>query len=103
MSEKGTEQATPQRKKKARDDGDTVRSRELLSATAMLGGVLALGAVSPQFVKGWARAYYGQPERIFDRRPFGRPWTSGRCGACCYPYLLPMATIMLAAFVPARC
>ena len=57
MSEKGTEQATPQRKKKAREDGDTVRSRELLSAMAMLGGVLALGLVSTQFVKGWARAY----------------------------------------------
>lgn len=57
MSEKGTEQATPQRKKKAREDGDTVRSRELLSAMAMLGGVLALGLVSNEFVKGWSRAY----------------------------------------------
>ena len=39
MSEKGTEQATPERKKKAAAKGDSVRSRELLSAVAMLGGV----------------------------------------------------------------
>ena len=38
MSEKGTEQATPQRRKKAKEKGDSVRSRELLSAIAMLGG-----------------------------------------------------------------
>jgi flagellar biosynthetic protein FlhB len=37
MSEKGTEPATPQRKKKAKEKGDAVRSRELLSAMAMLG------------------------------------------------------------------
>ena len=46
MAEKGTEAGTPQRKKKARAEGDSVRSRELLSAVAMLAGVLAvLGAV----------------------------------------------------------
>ena len=43
MSEKGTEQATAQRKKKAREEGDSVHSRELLSAVAMLGGVLIAG------------------------------------------------------------
>jgi flagellar biosynthetic protein FlhB len=57
MSEKGTEQATPQRKKKAKEKGDGVRSRELLSATAMLGGVMMLGATAHGFSASWGRVY----------------------------------------------
>ena len=57
MSEKGTEQATPQKKKKAREKGDVVHSRELLSAMAMLGGVLMLGVVTHGFVASWGRVY----------------------------------------------
>lgn len=57
MSEKGTEQATPQRKKKAKEKGDSVRSRELLSAIAMLGGVLVLGATAHGFVSSWGKVY----------------------------------------------
>ena len=57
MSEKGTEAATEQRKQKARQKGDVVRSRELLSAVAMLGGLLALGASSTQLVTGWGEVY----------------------------------------------
>jgi len=57
MSEKGTEQATPQRRKKAKEKGDSVRSRELLSAMAMLGGVLALGAMAHGFVSSWNQVY----------------------------------------------
>src|ERR1700679_3750464 len=57
MADKGTEQATPLRKKKARERGDSVRSRELLSAMAMLGGVMALGALSNGFVSSWGNVY----------------------------------------------
>ena len=57
MPDKGTEQATPQRKKKAREDGDSVHSRELLSAMAMLGGIMMLGALSGGFVSSWGKAY----------------------------------------------
>lgn len=57
MSEQRTEQATPQRKKKAREKGDGVRSRELLSATAMLGGILALGLTAHSFSTGWGKVY----------------------------------------------
>jgi flagellar biosynthetic protein FlhB len=57
MSEKGTEQATPQRKKKAKEKGDGVRSRELLSATAMLGGVMMLGATAHGFSASWGKVY----------------------------------------------
>ena len=58
MAGKGTEQATPLRKKKARERGDSVHSRELLSAMAMLAGVLTLGALSNEFVSNWRRAYF---------------------------------------------
>jgi flagellar biosynthetic protein FlhB len=57
MPDKGTEQATPQRKKKARERGDSVHSRELLSATAMLAGVVMLGAISNESVSTWGRVY----------------------------------------------
>jgi flagellar biosynthetic protein FlhB len=57
MPDKGTEQATPQRKKKARERGDSVHSRELLSAMAMLGGVLMLGSISNGFVSNWSKVY----------------------------------------------
>jgi flagellar biosynthetic protein FlhB len=57
MPDKGTEQATPLRKKKAREKGDSVHSRELLSAMAMLGGVVMLGAMSKGFVGSWGTVY----------------------------------------------
>jgi flagellar biosynthesis protein FlhB len=58
MSEKGTEQASPQHKKKAREKGDNVRSRELLSAAGMLGGILMLGVAAREFSAGWATVYF---------------------------------------------
>jgi flagellar biosynthetic protein FlhB len=57
LSEKGTEQATEQRKQKARNKGDIVRSRELLSAVAMLAGVLVMGASAKQFLSSWCEVY----------------------------------------------
>ena len=57
MADKGTEQATPLRKQKAREKGDGVHSRELLSAIAMLGGVVVLGAMSRTFVSTWGQIY----------------------------------------------
>lgn len=57
MADKGTEQPTALRKKKARDKGDSVHSRELLSAMAMLGGVVMLGAMAKTFVTSWGSVY----------------------------------------------
>jgi flagellar biosynthesis protein FlhB len=57
MADKGTEQATPLRKKKARERGDGVHSRELLSAIAMLGGVIMLGVLSNGFVLSFGKVY----------------------------------------------
>jgi len=57
VADKGTEQASPLRKKKARDQGDSVHSRELLSAMAMLAGMMMLGVLSTKFVSSWGKAY----------------------------------------------
>ncbi len=57
MGEKGTEQATPQRKKKALDKGDSVRSRELLAAAATLGGALSIGIRARGFRTQWSAFY----------------------------------------------
>ncbi len=57
MAAKGTEQATPLRKKKARERGEGVHSRELLSAISMLSGVVMLGVLAKVFVAHWMDAY----------------------------------------------
>jgi len=57
VSEKGTEQATEQRKQKARKKGDVVRSRELLSSVAMLAGLIVMGISTKQFLSGWGEIY----------------------------------------------
>lgn len=57
MSDQRTEQATPQRKKKARESGDIVRSRELLSGAGMLAGLIALGWAGESFARSWRQCY----------------------------------------------
>lgn len=57
MSEKGTEQATEQRKHKAQEKGDIVHSRELVSAVSMLAGVLLLGGLTGQFLLSWQQVF----------------------------------------------
>jgi flagellar biosynthetic protein FlhB len=57
VSEQGTEQATEQRKQKARNQGDIVRSRELLSSASMLAGLLMLGSSAQQFLSLWDGVY----------------------------------------------
>jgi flagellar biosynthesis protein FlhB len=49
-----TEQATPQRREKARKDGDLLHSRELCSAAGTLAGVLLLGFAAPRVSAAWA-------------------------------------------------
>jgi flagellar biosynthetic protein FlhB len=104
MADKGTEQATPLRKKKARERGDSVHSRELLSAMAMLGGVVMLGALSNGFVSGWAKVYYA------SLRAAGVNGLDGQNGEQLFtsavqrivlPALLPVGLVMAASFVGA--
>jgi flagellar biosynthetic protein FlhB len=98
MSGQATEQATPQRKKKAREKGDGVHSRELLSAVAMLGGVLMLGATSHGFSGSWGKVY------IESLRSAGIGEISGERGwieavrKMLQPALLPVGLILTASF-----
>jgi flagellar biosynthetic protein FlhB len=52
-----TEQASPRRRQKARDDGDRPRSRELLAACATLAGTMTMGALAPGWMAGWMAGY----------------------------------------------
>lgn len=48
-----TEQASQQRREKARKDGDILHSKELSSAAGTLAGVMVLGAMGTKFVAAW--------------------------------------------------
>ncbi len=98
MSGEATEKATPQRKKKAQEKGDGVRSRELLSAMAMLGGVLMMGATAHGFSGTWGNVY------IESLRSAGIGEVAGERGwnqavfHMLKPALLPVGLVMAASF-----
>jgi flagellar biosynthetic protein FlhB len=99
MSEQRTEQATEQRKKKAREKGDVVRSRELLSSAAMLAGVLALGISAKQFAFAWISVYTRTLALgTSDLEPAALDRSLLRIAA---PALAPVALILAASFVAA--
>jgi flagellar biosynthetic protein FlhB len=106
MADKGTEQATPLRKKKARERGDSVHSRELLSAVAMLGGVMVLGALSTGFVSSWAKVYAGSLRSAtvglngVDRQG-GEQLLIVAVRQLLVPALLPVGLVLAASFVGA--
>ena len=52
-----TEQATPHRREKARQDGDILHSRELSAAAGTLAGVMTLGAVAGKAVEAWRSGF----------------------------------------------
>jgi len=106
MSEKGTEQATPQKRKKAKEKGDVVHSRELLSAMAMLGGVLMMGAVAHGFVASWGRVYVDSlhaaavGENSLDGRGGEQRWSEA-VRRMMGPVLLPVGLVLGASFAGA--
>ncbi|HEX3472676.1 MAG TPA: EscU/YscU/HrcU family type III secretion system export apparatus switch protein [Silvibacterium sp.] len=57
MSEARTERATPRKRQKASEKGDRIRSRELVAATGMVAGVLALGQILKSWASEWSCAY----------------------------------------------
>jgi flagellar biosynthetic protein FlhB len=103
MADKGTEQATPLRKKKAQDRGDRVRSRELLSAMAMLTGVIMLGALANGFISNWGKAYSASVQSAAS----GLGGTDGELlltsavRQILLPALLPVGLILAASFAGA--
>jgi flagellar biosynthetic protein FlhB len=98
MSEKGTEQATPQRKKKAKEQGDSVRSRELLSAVAMLGGVLMLGATAHGFVAGWGKVYSESIHSAAVGEVNGEQRWNEAIRQMLEPALVPVGLVLAASF-----
>jgi flagellar biosynthesis protein FlhB len=68
MSEDRTERASPRKRQKAAEKGDRVHSREMVSAAAMVCGVLALGALAARWAGQWTSVYQsflavGEPSR----------------------------------------
>ncbi|MGF7181240.1 EscU/YscU/HrcU family type III secretion system export apparatus switch protein [Tunturiibacter psychrotolerans] len=106
MADKGTEQATPLRKKKAKEKGDSVHSRELLSAMAMLGGIMMLGAMSNGFVADWGKVYQ-ESLRSATTNVSGLNGQSGEqlfnvaVRRILVPALMPVGLVMAASFAGA--
>jgi flagellar biosynthetic protein FlhB len=106
VADKGTEQATPLRKKKARERGDSVHSRELLSAMAMLGGVMVLGTLSKGFVSSWGKVYAGSLRSAIvglngmDRQG-GEELLTVAVRQLLLPALLPVGAVLAASFAGA--
>jgi flagellar biosynthetic protein FlhB len=100
VSTKGTEQATPQRKQKAKAKGDTVRSRELLSAMAMLGGVGMLGAIAHSFSASWGRVYV-ESLRAAGLGDIGEHSWSPAIQRMLVPALMPVGLVMASSFLGA--
>ncbi len=99
MSDK-SEQATAQRKQKARKDGDVVHSRELISGVAMLGGLMLLGVAAKQFLTLWRTSLGGVLSASI--RTFNSPEEMlGTCGHLLLPSCLPVVLVMAAALAGA--
>jgi flagellar biosynthetic protein FlhB len=98
MSTKGTEQATPERKRKAKAKGDTVRSRELLSAIAMLGGVLMIGVATHGFVANWGKVYIESLRSAAVGGVNGTQDWNQAVRRMLAPALLPVGLVMAASF-----
>ena len=100
MSEKGTEKATPQRKEQAKKKGDSVRSRELLSAVSLLAGVLVLGAMTRGFVTSWSRVFVETLRSaaigMDDEAAFNHALRTMLA-----PAMVPVGTVMAASFAGA--
>jgi flagellar biosynthetic protein FlhB len=97
MSEKGTEAGSEQHKQKARKKGDRVRSRELVSAVAMLAGVVTLGAVSAGFIHSWRTVL---EQSLGTAAGSDAEWTAA-VRRMLRPALMPVATVMAASFAGA--
>ena len=101
MSEKGTEAASAQKKQKAKEKGDSVRSRELLSALAMLAGVLVLGVVTTTFVHDWRTVFEQSLESAAVRdMDSDQRWVAA-ARKMLAPALVPVCLVMAASFAAA--
>lgn len=100
MSAEKTEQATEQRKKKSREKGDVVHSRELVSATAMLAGLILLGSAAQRFVLLWRNSYNGTVAASLHSYTTPEEML-GTCGRVLLPAMEPLLLVMAAALAGA--
>lgn len=98
MSGEATEKATPQRKKKAREKGDGVHSRELLSSMAMLGGVLMIGATSHGCASAWAEVYLASVRSAGIGEVVGERQSIEAIRHMLQPALMPIGLVLMASF-----
>ena len=101
MSEKGTEAGTPQRKKKAREKGDSVRSRELLSAVSMLAGVVVLGGAASGFAHAWKVVFEQSLTAATGRGEVAEVQWIAAVHRMISPALMPVGMVMAACFAGA--
>ena len=101
MADKGTEAGSQQHKKKAREQGDSVRSRELLSAVAMMAGVLVLGSVTQRFVGSWRIVLEQSLDAASVRSEHGEMQWIDALHRMMGPMLMPLGTVMAASFLGA--
>lgn len=96
MSGERTEKASEQRKKKAREEGDIVRSRELSSSAALLAGLIGVRVASQGFPAAWARVFNGAV--ALGLSPMSSGSDLGReLPKLLLPAMSPIAIIMFAA------
>jgi flagellar biosynthetic protein FlhB len=101
MAEKGTEAGSQQHKKKARQQGDSVRSRELLSAVAMMGGVLVLGVVAKGFAGNWRMVFEQALDAASVRGDHDELQWIAALHRMMGPVLVPLGAVMAASFLGA--
>jgi len=86
---------------KAKEKGDIVRSRELLSATAMLAGALVLGMTAHDFVASWGKVY----SESLRMAAVGQVTSEGRweeaVRTMLAPALVPIGLVLAASFLGA--
>ncbi len=101
MAEKGTEAGSPLRKKKAREKGDSVRSRELLAAVALLAGVMVLGLVAKGFEASWRVVFEQSLGAAGVRENGGEMQWVAAVRRMVAPVVMPVAMVMAASFAGA--
>jgi len=101
MAEKGTEAGTAQHKKKAREQGDSVHSRELLSAVAMMAGVVVVGFVAKGFVASWRTVFEQCLDAAAVRSDVGELHWAIAVRRMMGSAMMPLGMVMAASFTGA--
>ena len=101
MAEKGTEAGSAQHKDKARKQGDRVHSRELLSAVALMAGVLTVGVVAKSFVGDWRTVFEQSLDAAAVRSDVGEMQWAMAFRQMIAPAVVPLGMVMAASFAGA--